>query len=80
MYPSITSITPHISVLRKRNTWYTMADGNWNDPHIWLSNGTKRNAVPQTGDDVYVNHTVDYSNNFSGSGFTFNNSINNLLE
>ncbi|MBC7399886.1 MAG: hypothetical protein H7289_08065 [Mucilaginibacter sp.] len=45
---------------RKFNTWYTVKDGNWDDPNTWLSNGLDKrsNTCPQPGDDVHVDHVV----------------------
>ena len=58
----------HSSIKRRRNTWYSVRDGNWSDPMVWQSNATKRYSYPgqniaapvspQAGDDVYINHTV----------------------
>jgi hypothetical protein len=48
----------NLSMLRKRNVWYTVKDGNWSDPTIWMGNGAKRHSLPQVGDDVYVNNGV----------------------
>ncbi|AMR33951.1 hypothetical protein A0256_22130 [Mucilaginibacter sp. PAMC 26640] len=45
-------------MLRKANIWYSARDGNFNDPTTWLSNGRKKYSYPQSGDTVYVNHTV----------------------
>ena len=55
---SVTTSPPHISMFRKYNTWYTIKDGNWSDPTVWESNGSKRHSYPQAGDTVYVNHVV----------------------
>ena len=74
----VTTSPPHISMFRKFNTWYTIKDGNWSDPSIWLSNGTKKHSVPQPGDDVYVDHVVDYSNSLLAS-YLFNSTINNIF-
>ncbi len=58
----------HSSVKRRKNTWYSIANGNWTDPNIWMSNAQKRwnypgqnitaPLFPQIGDDVYINHAV----------------------
>ncbi|MGZ3757228.1 MAG: hypothetical protein ACXVAY_00780 [Mucilaginibacter sp.] len=48
----------NISVLRKTNVWYTVKDGNWSDPSVWQSNGTKKHSYPQPGDDVYICHGI----------------------
>ena len=55
---SISTSPFNLSMLRKRNTWYTVKDGNWSDPGIWMGNGTKHYTCPQVGDDVYINNTV----------------------
>ena len=70
----------NIFLLRRANVWYTTCDGSWNDPNIWISNALdKRNVLlPQAGDTVYVNHTVDYGNILSTSSYLFNNTINDL--
>lgn len=59
-------------MLRSRNVWYTIADGNWSDAGVWMSNGTKRHSLPQPGDDVVVNHNLTYDN-------VNNQTINNLF-
>lgn len=58
----------HSSIKRRRNTWYSINDGNWSDPTVWMSNASKRYSYPgqniatpifpQIGDDVYINHVV----------------------
>jgi hypothetical protein len=48
----------NLFVLRKHNIWYTIKDGNWSDPTIWIGNGKRKYSVPQMWDDVYVNHSV----------------------
>lgn len=48
----------HVSFKRRKNTWYTIADGNWSDRNIWMSNSFRKYNYPQAGDDVYVNHNV----------------------
>ena len=68
----------NLSMLRKKNVWYSIKDGNWSDPSVWQGNGTKRYSVPQVGDDVYVCHAVDY-NNVLSSSYLFNNTIGNLF-
>jgi len=45
-------------MLRKHNVWYTIKDGNWSDPSVWIGNGTKRYNVPQVGDDVYISNNI----------------------
>jgi hypothetical protein len=73
----------NIFLYRKANVWYTICDGEWNNPNIWISNAfdLKNITVPQSGDTVYINHNVDYSNNYntSTSSYTFNNTVNNLF-
>lgn len=61
----------HTSVKRRKNVWYSVADGLWSDPSVWVSNRTKRYSYPsqdvaspvfpQIGDDVYINHSVTVS-------------------
>jgi hypothetical protein len=53
-------VTPYnnIAFRRKKNTWYSIADGSWTNKNIWISNSRRRYDYPQPGDDVYVNHTV----------------------
>jgi hypothetical protein len=55
---SLSTSPIHVTTLRKANVWYSIADGNWNNPATWLSNGRKRNNSPQAGDTVYIYHTV----------------------
>lgn len=69
------TISPfHLTTLRKFNVWYTVKDGNWTDPGVWMSNGKKRYTIPQAGDDVYISHNigtdVDFSNSYT---ITLNN-------
>ncbi|HEY4326395.1 MAG TPA: hypothetical protein VGN20_20595 [Mucilaginibacter sp.] len=67
-------------MLRRKNVWYTMCDGNWNDPNVWISNALDRRlvTVPQPGDDVYINHTIDYPNTLT-TAYLFNTTIGNLF-
>jgi hypothetical protein len=46
---------------RRKNVWYSVRDGNWEDPNTWMSNALdkKNHSYPQTGDDVYISHTVN---------------------
>lgn len=46
--------------LRRKSTWYSVCDGNWNDVNTWMSNRLDKKIFigPQAGDDVYINHTV----------------------
>jgi hypothetical protein len=56
----------HVSMLRKRNIWYSIKDGNWGDPATWMGNRANRRGVrfPNAAtDDVYINHTVNLDNN-----------------
>lgn len=55
----------HLIYKRKKNTWYSIKDGNWEDPNVWMSNALDRRliTVPQTGDDVYINHSVNLDTN-----------------
>jgi hypothetical protein len=71
-------------MLRKLNTWYTIADGNWSNPNIWLSNAKRKHTIPQPGDNVYVNNNVTLDgnvsvNNLYGNGkLMFGDSIHTL--
>ncbi|HEY4326157.1 MAG TPA: hypothetical protein VGN20_19375 [Mucilaginibacter sp.] len=60
---------------RKVNVWYTVCDGNWNDPNVWISNSLDKRSVtlPQPGDDVYINHIMVFD---TGIGIT--TIVNNL--
>ena len=54
------STTPvNITLLRKHNTWYTIMDGNWSNPNIWISNGKRKNSLPQPEDDVYIDNNIN---------------------
>ncbi|WP_146203185.1 hypothetical protein [Mucilaginibacter oryzae] len=48
--------------LRKKNTWYTLRDGNWSDPNTWSSNGRHAHNFPQAGDNVVISHNVILDN------------------
>ncbi|BAU52965.1 hypothetical protein [Mucilaginibacter gotjawali] len=64
----------NLSMLRKLNTWYTIADGNWSNPNIWVGNAKRKYSIPQPGDNVCVNNSVILDvnnltvNNLSGAG------------
>jgi hypothetical protein len=76
------STSPNHTMLRRRkNAWYSIKDGNWEDPNVWMSNALdkKNHTMPQTGDDVYISHAIDYYNNLSGSLYQYNNTIGNLF-
>ncbi|ASU33142.1 G8 domain-containing protein [Mucilaginibacter xinganensis] len=62
---AVSTSPPNLSMLRKFNVWYSVADGNFNDPSIWISNGKKKHNYPQAGDDVYINfnHKVTIDTN-----------------
>jgi len=78
---SVVSSAPFgLFMARKANVWFTMADGEWNNPNTWISNALDRKnvTVPQIGDAVYINHTVNYSNSNTGSGYIFNRTIKYL--
>lgn len=77
----------HSSQKRRKNVWYSIADGNWTDSTTWMSNSLALNAngiynypgqnipvpvFPQVGDDVYINHTVTF-NLLAGTNITVNN-------
>jgi hypothetical protein len=66
---AISTSPPNLSMLRKFNVWYSVADGNFNDPNIWISNGKKKHNYPQAGDDVYIDHVVTFNN----SNYTLRN-------
>jgi hypothetical protein len=65
----------NLSMLRKLNTWYSIADGNWSNPNIWVSNAKRKYSIPQPGDNVYVNNSVTLDvnnlivNNLLGDGY-----------
>ncbi len=66
------STTPfNLTMLRKYNVWYSIKDGNWNDPSVWMSNGRKKHAYPQPGDDVCINHNVTANLVFAFVGTTY---------
>lgn len=79
--PAIPTPYIHSSIKRRKNTWYSIADGNWSDRNIWMSNSLRKYNYPQAGDDVYINHTVKGDttttiNNLRISGkLTFSNSV-----
>lgn len=89
---AVSTSPANLSMLRKVNTWYTIADGNWSDPNIWISNGKRKHQLPQPSDNVHINHhvTLDENNitvnDLYGSGsvifgtyqasFNINNSLN----
>jgi len=58
----------NLSMLRKFNVWYSVKDGNFSDPTVWMSNGAKHHSYPQATDDVYISHniTFDVVVNFNG--------------
>lgn len=70
--PAIASPYIHASVKRRKNTWYSIKDGNWSDPNTWMSNALSFSQInfnypsqsipnpvfPQVGDDVYINHSI----------------------
>ena len=49
-----------VMLSRRLNTWYTVSDGNWSDPTIWMSNALDKKNVPlpRVGDNVVINHNV----------------------
>ena len=61
----------HASIKRRKNAWYSVKDGNWSDPTVWISNATKRwgypglavttPIFPAVGDDVYIDHVLTIS-------------------
>ena len=62
---AVSTSPPTLTILRKFNIWYSVADGNFNDPNTWISNGKKKHDYPQAGDDVYIdfNHSVTIDTN-----------------
>lgn len=75
MIYSISNHSPvHIHMVRKRSVWYSVKDGNWNDPNTWISNGLAKSifAYPQANDDVHILHNVNY-NQPTSSTFSINN-------
>jgi len=61
-------------MVRKFNVWYSVKDGNFSDPTVWMSNGAKHHSYPQATDDVYISHniTFDVLVNFNGFGMVRN--------
>jgi len=69
---SIASPFVHSTQKRRKNVWYSIKDGNWNDPNTWESNALSFNqnnfnypgqaiptpVFPAIGDDVYIYHSV----------------------
>ena len=55
---SIPTTRINLTMLRKHNTWYTITDGNWSNPNTWISNGKRKNSLPQPGDDVYIDNNI----------------------
>ncbi len=52
----------NIFLCRKANVWYTMMDGDWSNPNVWVGNvyDKKYITTPQPGDTVYLNHNITY--------------------
>ncbi len=50
----------HLSMARKFNTWYTIRDGNFSDPGVWMSNGSKKHSYPRPTDNVVINHKITF--------------------
>ena len=75
MQLAISTSQNHTMMRRRKNVWYSVCDGNWEDPNTWMSNALDKRLItaPQTGDDVYINHTV------SLDGTTLTNTIVNNL-
>ena len=71
MIAAVNTSTLRLPMLRKTNTWYSVCDGNWNDANTWISNGLDRSVhiCPRLGDNVYISHTVDYSNSLLSGNF-----------
>lgn len=66
----------HLSMGRRFNTWYSIADGDFTNPQIWISNGTKKHSLPQPGDDVVINHTVRINATATMRNLTVNGKMN----
>lgn len=81
--PAIAPAYIHASVKRRKNTWYSVKDGNWTDRSVWISNEIKRYdypgqdiatpIFPQVGDDVYINHAVTINTTLNNGAITLNN-------
>jgi hypothetical protein len=70
MQLAVSTSQNHTMLRRRKNVWYSVKDGNWEDPNIWMSNALDKKSYvcPQYGDEVHIMHIVDYANNFiSGS-------------
>src|ERR1700744_6058435 len=74
---AVSTSPAHVMMTRKKNTWYSVNDGNWSDPNTWISNALDKRIVimPRPGDDVYINHTVTLDSQI-GTVLTY--SVNNL--
>lgn len=48
----------HLTMQRRLNVWYSVKDGNWNDPTVWQSNRSKKAGIPQVNDTVYIKHVI----------------------
>lgn len=62
-------------ILRRKNTWYSINDGDWFDPNTWMGNGLdkKNYTTPQAGDDVVINNTVTYQPTIVVANLILNN-------
>lgn len=62
-------------ILRRYNTWYSVADGDWFDPNTWVSNRLDKKVytTPQAGDNVVINHTVTYQPTIVVTNLILNN-------
>jgi len=76
MQLAVSTSPSHTMLRRRKNVWYSVKDGNWEDPNTWVSNALDKKlvTVPQPSDDVYINHIVS----FDGPVST-NTVINNLF-
>ncbi|MBS1519617.1 MAG: hypothetical protein JST50_01370 [Bacteroidetes bacterium] len=79
MQLAVSTSQNHTMLRRRKNVWYSVCDGNWEDPNTWLSNALdkKNHTYPQLGDDVHISHTVDYNNTLTTS-YLYNFTIGNL--
>ena len=45
----------------RKEIFYTIKDGNWNDPTIWQTASGRVGLLPTQYDDVYIKNTVSLS-------------------
>jgi hypothetical protein len=75
MQLAVSTSPSHVILRRRKNVWYSVCDGNWTNPNIWISNALDKKVItiPQLGDDVYINHSINFD-----AAFATNTVINNL--